>query len=112
MSRFTTGIFLVLIFGLIYSGPVALAGSGGEKTPVAGAGLVDPQPQFEVPLVLTDGVITRTIYFGVQPSATLCIASDSFNGHTENFLPPAPPTSSFDTRFVSPRTAQASTCYD
>jgi hypothetical protein len=112
MSRFTTGIFLVLIFGLICSGPVALAGSGGEKTPVAGAGLVDPQPQFEVPLVLTDGVITRTIYFGVQPSATLCIASDSFNGHTENFLPPAPPTGSFDTRFVSPRTAQASTCYD
>jgi len=69
--------------------------------------------QFTVPLTISDGVTTSTLYLGIAPGANLCInAGDSLNGVAEAFLPPAPPGGVFDARFVSPRTAQAATCYD
>lgn len=68
--------------------------------------------EFEVPMIVTDGVAAETLYFGVLPNANICIVGDSYNGHTEVALPPPPPSGLFESRFISPRTAQAATCYD
>jgi transposase-like protein len=70
------------------------------------------QPRFEVPLIVTDGFMTDTLYFGILPGANICIVeSDSINGHQELFLPPIPPDGVFDTRFVAPPFRPLS-CYD
>lgn len=69
--------------------------------------------QFEVPLTVSDGVTSTTLYFGILPTADLCInPADELNGHAETMLPPAPPGGVFDARFTSPRTANAAACYD
>jgi len=71
------------------------------------------QPRFEVPLIVTDGVDTLILYFGIFPEAHFCIdPADSINGHFESFLPPAPPRGIFDARFVSPRAGSNLTCFD
>ena len=71
-----------------------------------------PNGAFEIPLVITDGASVFTAYFGFVPGANLCIAHDTYNGHTEIFLPPIPPGGVFDARIVTPRTAGAAACYD
>jgi len=62
------------------------------------------QPRFEVPLRVTDGVNTTTLYFGILSGAVFGVSpGDSINGHEEFELPPVPPTGVFDARFVWPR---------
>ncbi len=68
--------------------------------------------EFEVPLTISDGVDSMTMYFGILPTANICIVGDSYNGHIETLLPPLPPGGIYDTRLISPRAAQAATCYD
>jgi len=80
---------------------------------LASLSTVMAQPQFEIPLTVTDGANTYTLYMGIVTGAHTCINStDTYNGHSESFLPPAPPGGVFDTRFLSPRTTAAATCYD
>lgn len=70
---------------------------------------VSAQVRFEVPLRVTDGVETDTLYFGIIPDAVfglrfgVGVPTDSINGHEEYELPPLPPTGVFDTRMVWPR---------
>jgi len=75
--------------------------------------LVYAQLPFEVPLTVTDGEYTMTLYFGILPVANFCIVeTDSFNGHIEFELPPGPPVSGvFDGRFVWPRTGSNYPCF-
>jgi len=50
------------------------------------------QPQIEVPLRVTDGVLSDTLYFGIFSGAQYCIdPGDSMNGHVEMFLIPPEP---------------------
>ena len=71
---------------------------------LAGVSLALAQPQFAMPLRVSDGALTYTLYLGIVPTAHFCIdESDSTNGHAELFLPPSPPSSVFDARFVCPR---------
>jgi len=81
---------------------------------LASVSAVFAQPPFEVPLVITDGVVTDTLYFGILPVADFCIVeSDSFKGHIEFTLPPSPPCQCFDARFVWPRSSGGyNTCFD
>jgi hypothetical protein len=61
------------------------------------------QPRFEIPIIVTDGVLAQTLYFGILPGGHYCIdESDSINGHIEQFFIP-PEGSVFDARFVQPR---------
>jgi hypothetical protein len=69
------------------------------------------QPRFEVPLTVTDGVMTQILYFGILPGGQYCIdGSDSINGHIEQFFIP-PEGSVFDARFVRPR-IEVYPCFD
>jgi hypothetical protein len=69
------------------------------------------QPRFEVPLTVTDGVMTQILYFGILPGGHYCIdESDSMNGHIEQFFIP-PEGSVFDARFVRPR-IEVYPCFD
>ncbi len=72
------------------------------------------QPRFEIPLTVSDGAITQTVYFGILPQADPCINSqDSINGHIELFLPgPPPPSGSVEARFVWPRSGSGNVCFD
>ena len=80
---------------------------------LVGASTVLAQGRFEVPLTVTDGVDSYTLYFGIVPASHFCvIESDSMNGHAEFFLPPVPPGGVFDTRFVWPRTGSNLPCFD
>jgi hypothetical protein len=61
------------------------------------------QPRFEVPLTVSDGVQTGTLYFGIVPGADRCLHSgDCFNDHCEYELPFIPPDGVFDARYFSP----------
>lgn len=73
-----------------------------------------PQSRFEIPLIVTDGVITQVLYFGILPGAHFCIdPSDSINGHVEWFIPVFPPGGVFDARFVYPRSGVGGgACFD
>ncbi len=63
------------------------------------------QPNFELPLTVTDGANTYTLYIGVFPGAHFGVdPTDIFGTHAESELPPAPPTGVFDARMVFPRT--------
>jgi len=81
---------------------------------LANAGtLLFAQPQFEVPLRVSDGFVSDTIYFGILPTANFCIVpTDCFNYHCEQFLPPPPPQGVFDARFICPRTGCVPICFD
>ena len=71
------------------------------------------QPRFVVPLTVTDGVATGTLYLGIRTAANFCIVgADTLNGHAEEFLPPTPPSGIFDTRFVWPRNGSNAACFD
>jgi hypothetical protein len=70
------------------------------------------QPRFAIPIISASGPYTRTTSFGILPVASICISGDGFNGIYESFLPPIPPQSAFDARFVCPRSDPSSTCYD
>jgi hypothetical protein len=75
---------------------------------VAGA-----QNRFSIPLSVTDGVDTYTLYFGIVQGANFCVVeSDSVNGHAEYFLPPMPPSGVFDARLVWLRTGTNAACFD
>jgi len=70
------------------------------------------QQPFEVPLMITDGINTRTVYFAILPGADFCIVpTDSFNAHVESMLPPIPPSGAFDVRFVWPRAGSNLNCF-
>ncbi len=74
---------------------------------------VQAQPRFSVKLRISDGVVTDSMYFGVAPGKNFCILqTDSINGILEDFLPPAPPSGVFDTRFVWPRAGSNAVCFD
>lgn len=63
------------------------------------------QPNFELPLTVTDGANTYTLYIGVFPGAHFGVdPADVFGTHAESELPPPPPTGVFDARMVFPRT--------
>jgi len=71
----------------------------------------------EIPLTLTDGASTNTLYFGVFAGADICInASDCspfVPTRCEIFFPPPPPTGVFDVRFSwSGSGRNIATCYD
>lgn len=69
--------------------------------------------RFEVPVIVSDGVESDTLYFGILPVANFCIVgSDSINGHVEYFLPPVPPKGVFDARLVWPRSGTNFPCFD
>lgn len=71
------------------------------------------QPRFEVPLRISDGFDSDTLYFGILSAANFCIVStDCFVSHCEFFLPPVPPTGVFDARFICPRVGCELTCFD
>jgi hypothetical protein len=71
------------------------------------------QLRFAIPLTVTDGVDTHTLYFGFLSGGNFCVVeSDSMNGHAEYMLPPMPPSGVFDARFVWPRTGTNATCFD
>lgn len=53
-------------------------------------------PQVNIPLIVTDGVKSRTLYFGLDPTATNGI--DVHLGEMEQ--PPLPPSGVFDARFI------------
>jgi hypothetical protein len=75
--------------------------------------VANAQYRFSIPLTVTDGVDTYTLYFGIVPGANFCVVeSDSVNGHAEYFLPPMPPSGVFDARLVWPRTGTNATCFD
>jgi hypothetical protein len=83
---------------------------------VSGTGQEAP-PSFEFALTAGDGTMrpntSYTLWFGVYPGADVCInPADGLNGHFEEFLPPPPPGGVFDSRFISPRAANAAVCYD
>jgi hypothetical protein len=70
------------------------------------------QPPFEVPLRVTDGWNTDTLYFGILPGADPCINwRDCLNGHCEILLPPPPPGGFFYARFIAPL-GRPPVCYD
>ncbi len=71
------------------------------------------QPRFFIPVTVTDGVDTYTLYFGIVPNAGFCVLeSDSVGGHAEYFLPPMPPAGVFDARMVWPRSGSNAACFD
>jgi len=68
-------------------------------------------PRFLVPLKVSDGMDSLTVYFGIRTGGNFCIvAADSISGQQEFFLPPVPP--GFDARLVWPRTGSSPTCFD
>ena len=71
------------------------------------------QPQFEVPLTVTDvTAVPTTLYFGILPTANFCIVpADSFNGHAE-FMQPPLPAGGFYTKLVWPRAGSNAACFD
>jgi hypothetical protein len=70
-------------------------------------------PRFSVPLTVTDGIDSYTLYYGCVPNSNFCVVeSDSVWGHAEYMLPPAPPSGVFDARFVWPRSGSNATCFD
>jgi len=73
----------------------------------------EAQPRFKVPLYVTDGFETDTVYFGILPGGNFCIVeSDSIDGTQEFFIPPEPPTGVFDARFKWPRSGVNLVCFD
>ncbi len=53
-------------------------------------------PQVNIPLVVTDGIRSRTLYFGLDPTAT-----NGIDTHLDEMeQPPLPPSGIFDARFV------------
>jgi hypothetical protein len=71
------------------------------------------QLRFAIPLTVTDGVDTYTLYFGIVQGANFCVVeSDSVNGHAEYMLPPMPPSGVFDARMVWPRGGSNAACFD
>jgi hypothetical protein len=73
------------------------------------------QPRFEVPLTVTDGVMSQTIYFGILPNGHFCIdPADSLNGHIEQFMIAPGHSGIFDARFIWPRSwsGGAIICFD
>jgi hypothetical protein len=68
----------------------------------------------EVPLTITDGVGTNTIYFGAHTGANICIdpADGGVFGHNEGFLPPSPPPDVFEVKFVQGTLPRIAGCYD
>ncbi len=53
-------------------------------------------PQVNIPLTITDGTRTKTLYFGLDPSAT-----DGIDPHLDEMeQPPLPPSGVFDARFI------------
>jgi hypothetical protein len=62
-----------------------------------GIALAQPAPAVDLPLVVTNGPVSRTLHFGLAPSAT--DGQDLLMDETE--LPPPPPAGAFDVRFAT-----------
>lgn len=74
---------------------------------------VSAQSRFEVPLTVTDGADTQTLYFGIMPGGHFCVDySDSINGHGEAYDPPWPPSGVLEARFICPRSNCGPSCFD
>lgn len=53
-------------------------------------------PQVNIPIVVTDGIRSKTLYFGLDPTAT-----DRIDTHLDEMeQPPLPPSGIFDARFI------------
>lgn len=82
-------------------------------TLVSAATTVGQVVRFDVPIYVTDGIERDTLYFGIIPNGTFCVAdTDCVNGRCEFLLPPPPPTGVFDVRFVWPRPGSGGDCFD
>ena len=67
---------------------------------------------FEIPITVTDGANTQTVYMGILSAADICInPADCFGTRCEQGLPPPPPAGVFDARFIAPLGRPAA-CYD
>jgi len=80
---------------------------------LASVSSVFAQVRVSIPVRITDGTDTDTLFFGVRPGANYCILeADTINNHGEFFYPPVPPGGIFDTRLVWPRTGSNLVCFD
>jgi hypothetical protein len=71
------------------------------------------QPPLEIPLTVTDGEGTDTLYFGILPGGHYCIDQrDTINGHVEFLIPHFPPSGVFDARLVWPRSGPSLPCFE
>lgn len=72
------------------------------------------QTPFVISVVATDdSANTRTLAFGILPTANSCIdTADHFGGYQEFREPPVPPTGILDTRFDDPSGSFATPCFD
>jgi choice-of-anchor C domain-containing protein len=68
---------------------------------------IPPEAVFGAPLTVSNGLHTRTLYFGTHPTATYCL--DPWLGELE--LPPLPPAGAFDARFREPRPNPVVPCF-
>lgn len=69
------------------------------------------QQRFEIPITITDGHLSWSMYFGILPGANFCMApQDTINGHGEWEPTPVPP-GPLEAWFVWPRSGSNLLCF-